>query len=226
VLWFCTSPHNPLLEPTALGRHVFRGAKAAPIPSWSFRYAGGHSAKLAAQQIVIRTKQADRIRTMWHPSDEMKIRFAIDSDSKKLTAISYAAKRFWPYPMEYFGIWEDELTITPEYIRNNVVCLAEVGNETVGFYSIIEPQTSNLNSALICNLDHIYVQPEFIGKKIGSTLFEHAKALAKQKGYGELMAFVDPNAKGFYEKMAAKYLHDIPSNIPGRNIPVFRIECK
>jgi hypothetical protein len=40
------------------------------------------------------------------------------------------------------------------------------------------------------------------------------------------MAFVDPNAKGFYEKMAAKYLHDIPSNIPGRNIPVFRIECK
>jgi hypothetical protein len=32
--------------------------------------------------------------------------------------------------------------------------------------------------------------------------------VAKQRGYAEILAFVDPNAKGFYEKMAARYLHE------------------
>jgi hypothetical protein len=49
-----TPPYNQLIEPTARGRHAFRVAKVAPVPSGpSLR--GGPPAVLAAHQRVIRT---------------------------------------------------------------------------------------------------------------------------------------------------------------------------
>lgn len=41
------------------------------------------------------------------------IRRAIIAESGDLTSISFASKRYWNYPEEYFNVWEKELTITP-----------------------------------------------------------------------------------------------------------------
>lgn len=51
----------------------------------------------------------------------IEIRQAKPAESGDLTSISFASKRYWNYPEEYFEIWEKELTITPEYIDNNIV---------------------------------------------------------------------------------------------------------
>jgi GNAT superfamily N-acetyltransferase len=155
----------------------------------------------------------------------MKIRSALESDSQKLTAISFSAKSFWPYPKSYFEIWKPELTITPEYIRENVVFIAEAESGIAGYYSLVGSDGKTLGDSKVCNLDHIYILPEFMGRKIGKSLIEHAKSVAKAKGFGEIWAVVDPHAKGFYEKVAATYIRDQPSNIPGRNIPVFKMDC-
>lgn len=57
---------------------------------------------------------------------KITIRQAKDIESDILTAISFAAKRYWDYPEKYFTIWKEELTITSNYINDNIVFIAEV----------------------------------------------------------------------------------------------------
>jgi len=47
---------------------------------------------------------------------ELVIRQAKRTESGDLTSISFASKRYWNYPEEYFDVWKKELTITPGYI--------------------------------------------------------------------------------------------------------------
>ncbi|MCL6591969.1 MAG: hypothetical protein K6U80_18720 [Firmicutes bacterium] len=65
---------------------------------------------------------------------EVNIRKAFMEESATLTDISFASKRFWNYPEEYFEVWKDELTITPEYIQKNDVNVAEFNGEVLGYY--------------------------------------------------------------------------------------------
>lgn len=57
------------------------------------------------------------------------IRRAEDKECNTLTSISFAAKRYWKYPEEYFDIWKDELTITEDYINQNEVNHLLLGKE-------------------------------------------------------------------------------------------------
>lgn len=66
------------------------------------------------------------------------IREAKDIESDILTSISFVSKRYWNYPEEYLNIWEKELTITPKYIHENIVFVAEVDDMVVGYFSIVE----------------------------------------------------------------------------------------
>ncbi len=42
-------------------------------------------------------------------------------DALFLTSISFGAKRHWNYSDEYLQNWHDQLTITENYIRDNIV---------------------------------------------------------------------------------------------------------
>ena len=54
-------------------------------------------------------------------------------------------------------------------------------------------------------------------------LIDHAKQVSKDMEMSDLLIFVDPYAKGFYDKLGADYLYDSKSSIPGRMIPVYRL---
>lgn len=152
------------------------------------------------------------------------------ADHEMLTAITFTAKRFWKYPEEYFEIWEKELTITRDYIGKNIVFKAHLRDFILGYYSIVEnKQDVTVGEVFVQKgywLEHIFVRPEFHNMKLGTSLINHAKHLAARKGATELLVFVDPNAKGFYEKIGARYLGESASSIPGRNIPIYSIPLK
>ena len=48
---------------------------------------------------------------------KIEIRQAQPIDSELLTEISFAAKKHWNYPDNYYDLWRDELTITKDYIH-------------------------------------------------------------------------------------------------------------
>ncbi|MEA5114938.1 MAG: GNAT family N-acetyltransferase [Geobacteraceae bacterium] len=159
---------------------------------------------------------------------ELKIRHAKATDSTILTDISLRAKKYWNYPDEYMERWKDELTITPEYIENNTVFVGELEDKIVGFYSLIEIHHAlEIRSILIEKgtwLDHMFILPRYMGKGIGTKFTTHMKAYLSEKRVDKVLIFVDPYAKGFYEKVGAKFRRESDSSIPGRKIPVYEIK--
>lgn len=159
---------------------------------------------------------------------KIQIDKANDSDSKILTDIAFLAKRHWNYPDEYFGIWKDELTITEEYIKQNVVYKASVEDLILGFYSVVGNESEFYTGEIFVQkgfwLEHIFIRPDYLEFGIGRQLINHAKKNSKTMGINKLLIFVDPYARGFYDKIGAKFLYNSKSSIPGRLIPVYDLK--
>jgi GNAT superfamily N-acetyltransferase len=155
------------------------------------------------------------------------IRKAQHTESEALTDISFASKGVWNYPEEYMDIWKNELTITPAYINQNLVFVAEADTTLVGYFSIVEIQEEFWAGKVFVKkgfwLEHIFIKPEFIGKRIGAELIAFLKELCKKTEIERLYIFSDPNAKGFYDKVGAKYIEESPSSIDGRNVSLYEL---
>jgi len=67
-------------------------------------------------------------------------------------------------------------------------------------------------------LEHLFIEPEYIGHGYGSKLMAHLLKDAAKKGWSKIKILADPNSKLFYEKLDVTYIKDIPSNIEGRSI--------
>jgi len=158
---------------------------------------------------------------------ELIIERAPDSDFETLTGIAFAAKRHWNYPDKYFEIWKEELTISKEYIKENLVFKAMNSNIVVGFYSIVENKTDLLVNEIFVEkgfwLEHIFLKPEYHKMGIGNAMIGHAKTISKNNGISNLLIFADPFAKGFYDKIGADFLYNSKSSIPDRLIPVYKL---
>ncbi|HKJ65421.1 MAG TPA: GNAT family N-acetyltransferase [Desulfopila sp.] len=149
---------------------------------------------------------------------------ATADDSSVLTRIAFESKRYWKYPEEYYTIWQDELTVTEEYIQRNEVYIYQHHCRTIAFFSMVK-----LIDALECKkevvpsglwLDHMFVEPSFIGRGIGSEMLKFAQELAVKLDYGSFFIFADPHSTGFYLKMGCEFIKDFPSSIDGRTTPL------
>jgi len=153
---------------------------------------------------------------------------ATNNDSLSLTNISFAAKKHWNYPNEYYKIWENELTISQEYISSNIVFKVLLNNNIIGFYSIVEvPNDFTTGNVFVQKgywLEHMFIHPHFHTKGIGSSLINHVKSQMNKIGIAELFIFVDPFAKGFYDKVGATFIKNSKSSIPNRAIPIYKLE--
>lgn len=155
------------------------------------------------------------------------IRKAKISEHQILSRIAKESKSHWGYPEEYMKMWEGELTVTPEYIRSYRVYVAEIEEEPVGFWSLIERKEDVWVGEVLVQkgfwLDHLFVKPEYINIGIGKRMFSHLKSYASENGIDRILAYVDPNAQGFYDKMEARFLETVKSSIPGRMIGLYEI---
>ncbi|OGR27222.1 MAG: hypothetical protein A2277_04420 [Desulfobacterales bacterium RIFOXYA12_FULL_46_15] len=151
------------------------------------------------------------------------IRSAKNDEAKILTKISFESKRYWNYPKEYFEIWNNELTISSDYINKNNVFVFELECSVVGYYSIVElPEDIEISDIRIRKgywLEHMFIEPLHIGKGIGSKMFHHLRNWCATAEINELGILADPNSKGFYEKMGCQYVKEFPSTIKNRTTP-------
>ena len=70
-------------------------------------------------------------------------------------------------------------------------------------------------------MEHLFVDPRCMKRRIGSELARRALDYAASENAGRILVFVDPFARGFYEKTGAEFVRMSSSSIPGREIPVF-----
>jgi GNAT superfamily N-acetyltransferase len=151
-------------------------------------------------------------------------------EAQILTELSFESKGYWGYPKEYFEIWKPELTITPDYIEKNDVLVFESDGAIVGYYSIIELENDMVVSGTKIVkghwLEHMFIAPKYIGRGIGTIMFDHLRKRCEIKGIRKLGILSDPNARGFYEKMGCDYQGEFPSTIAGRTTPLFVLTMK
>jgi GNAT superfamily N-acetyltransferase len=91
------------------------------------------------------------------------IRNASPEDASTLTTIALDAKRYWGYPEHWIKHWESDLTITPEFIRDNHVYVDEEDGEIRGFYALCVTGDKS-------DLEHMWVRPSMIGTGIAKEL--------------------------------------------------------
>lgn len=70
-------------------------------------------------------------------------------------------------------------------------------------------------------MEHLFVDPRYMHRDIGSRLVRRACEYGASENSEAIFVFVDPFARGFYEKTGAEFVRMSSSSIPGREIPVF-----
>jgi GNAT superfamily N-acetyltransferase len=158
----------------------------------------------------------------------MPIRPARKNDAPPLTALSFESKGYWGYPKEYFEIWKNELTITPEYIQKSDVFVWEEESKILAYYSIVKLTNDVELAGIIIEkgywLEHMFIHPVYLGRGIGTSLFDHLRKRCEMKGIAGLKILADPHSIGFYKKMGCKYQREYPSSIPGRTTPLLSLD--
>lgn len=93
-----------------------------------------------------------------------------------------------------------------------------------GYYSIVYLENDlDVSGIVIAKghwLEHMFISPDFIGKGIGTKLFDHLKTICTENGITHIGILSDPNARGFYEKMGCRYIKEYPSTIQNRTTPL------
>ena len=153
-----------------------------------------------------------------HPSP-FRIRPAHPDEARALTRLALASKAVWGYAEALRDQFLAELTLTPGYIRNNPVFVADDG----GRDPLALGALARIN-ARIADLDLMFVAPGLIRRGVGRAMFDHLCAEARVRGYRALKIAADPHALGFYQRMGARYVGEEESaSISGRMLPVLML---
>ena len=107
--------------------------------------------------------------------------------------------------------------MTPAFIADHPVYCAVNGAEILGFHALSR-------EGAIFELEHMWVSPQYLRTGIGTMLFEHALRTARSEGGSTLRIASDPNAEGFYRRMGARRVGEIPARPLGRVLPLLVIE--
>jgi GNAT superfamily N-acetyltransferase len=132
-----------------------------------------------------------------------------------LTGIACAAKRYWGYPDAWIDRWRDALTITPAYIAANACFVARTEKDLIGFSAIRFAPDGPW-------IDHLWVLPAWIGRRVGRQLFAACEECARQRGATVVRIESDPHAEEFYRRMGARTVARLPAPMDGvdRHLPV------
>lgn len=142
------------------------------------------------------------------------IRRASVADASVLSDLGIRSKAVWGYSEEMMATFRDELTLSRRYIEENFVYALWM-DVVLGYYSLVPHEPDAVE------LGHLFVEPGQFGCGHGARLYRHAVERARAAGYEKMVIQSDPNAAGFYEKLGATLVRQVPSSVPGRTIPVF-----
>jgi len=132
------------------------------------------------------------------------------NDSTQLTSLILKAKAYWEYPKEWLDVWALELKISPSFIENNEVVILSIDDKTIGFYGL---ECHSVDKAAY--LEHLWIDPKYIGKGYGRILFELACKKAAKIGHKTMELDADPNAEGFYSRLGAIKIDEIHGKVLG-----------
>lgn len=155
-------------------------------------------------------------------SGESLVRRARPVEAGPLSELAFRSKAHWGYDDEFMRACRATLEVTTEFMSRADVYVAEVAGRVAGFYSLT-PWNADLE------LYHFFVDPPAMGNGVGRRLWDDAVRRASELGHSRLLIQSDPYAEGFYLKLGAERIGEVPSGaVPGRTLPllVFSLQDK
>lgn len=137
---------------------------------------------------------------------DINIRQARAEEAQELSSLALISKSHWPYPQSYLDKCVLALSIDADYINNWPVFCAEISGKNIGFFTLKTIKNEN-------RLDNLWVLPAYIGKGVGSQLFDVAIQEARRLGWNSFRLAADPYAVGFYEKLGGIQIGKVQSKI-------------
>ena len=129
-------------------------------------------------------------------------------EADTLTALAHRAKAHWGYPPEWMARWRDELTIGPDDIRAHEVWVAEDDGRVVGMCALERGDAA-------WTLEHVWVDPESMGRGVGQALVTHALQHATTAAPMDVHVVADPHATTFYERLGWVRTGTVAAPMPG-----------
>jgi len=111
-----------------------------------------------------------------------------------------------------------ELTLDAEALRVQPAWVLERAHGVAGFYTLLGCDPGEVE------LEHLFVEPVLLRRGYGARLFAHALQEARSRGWRRMRIQSDPNAEAFYVAQGARLVRHIASSIPGRSLPLMRVE--
>ena len=139
----------------------------------------------------------------------------------ELNALSSRSRTVWAGTPGYFDGYLEQsrylIEIDDAYLISNWVWVGLItidGKEVVfGFFGLkIRDDQEKV-------LDHFWIEPTYMHRGLGRLLFEKALEVMRELGWGRFLIYADPPAEGFYLKMGATRIGEVPSRIEGG--PIF-----
>lgn len=153
---------------------------------------------------------------MTEPASELLIRPGVPSEAGQLTALVRGSKGYWGYSPLFLAQAAPELTVSEDDIAHGKVFVAELRGRPVGVYV--------LDLAEAPELVALFVEPDFIGKRIGQALLRQAVDRARKAGIEDLLIESDPNAERFYRAHGAVPIGHRISPTTGRELTLLRLD--
>ena len=148
---------------------------------------------------------------------DISIRPARPQEGDRLREIAVAAKAHWGYDEDWVRGWAAQGDFSQEALAARPVLVADLGGRAIGFATLIAQGD-------VCVLDDLWIDPDWIGRGIGTRLFEACAERARDLGAKRLEWEAEPNAVGFYQRMGGRYLRESAPTELGRRIPVMGLE--
>ena len=149
----------------------------------------------------------------------MVIRPAFPGEGERLREIAAAAKGYWGYDAELVRAWAASLDLSPARLAGAKVFVAEVDARALGWAELLPPAGG------VCVLEHLWVEPAWMRRGIGSALFRHAADRARGLGATTMEWEAEPHALGFYARMGGRDLRTVTSEW-GRELSVMGVSLE
>jgi GNAT superfamily N-acetyltransferase len=160
----------------------------------------------------------ERVKTL----PQVTIALAEHSEDPALHALSVRSKAHWGYDAAFMAKAAPHLTLRSDWYAEGRVFAARLDDRPAGVAVVLPPDADGT-----ADLVHLFVDPPFMGRGVGRALVAHALSRAREDGARQMTVLSDPFARGFYERLGARFLREEASDaIAGRLLPVliWRVE--
>lgn len=137
-----------------------------------------------------------------------------------LTTITKKSKAYWGFSEDILKEWEHLLTITKDYIKNNLVFKLTQNNQILGYYSYYFIDESSVK------LDNLFVLPKFIGKGWGKVLMNDFLNKVSRLKIEKIIIDAEPDAEFFYKNFGFETIGKLESLLKGRFLPIMELRIQ